>query len=455
MQTSSDIASEVESRAGSHVAKPLPDYPLRPTSFVASLCVHGSIIAGLAFLSAIDVTPSARPVYDEFIKPHEQHIRFYDFRQIPEVAPQNKAEHLETPRGRERSKQIVIATSPKPKSTQQFITVPAPVIEIHQDIPVPMMVAKLDTKVAPPPEQPKPRNFVPPPPAKREPALPIPTPVVAAPAIAMTVSAPPPPVPSLSLAAVPAPPRPAPEAPTASAGNANADVAVASLHATENLEATVPNGSRPAEFSKAPSIGPTTRGGTSAAVVVPDLTIKQPKAEEIPPLPTHQILYADIVRNIPSATLSAPLRPSSRSIPQNLNTRFTGRNVYTMVIAMENLVEYSGDWILWFADRQEKPGGTPLVRAPVPLRKLEVIDHAPPSGRMGARIQIAAVLHKNGKLDGVTFLTDTAPGVQRAVLQDVTAWEFQPATRDGASLEVDVVLEIPFSLPMAIAKGAL
>jgi outer membrane biosynthesis protein TonB len=34
----------------------------------------------------------------------------------------------------------------------------------------------------------------------------------------------------------------------------------------------------------------------------------------------------------------------------------------------------------------------------------------------------------------------------------VKSWEFKPAKRDGAPVDIDVVLEIPFSLPPQIAQ---
>ena len=38
-----------------------------------------------------------------------------------------------------------------------------------------------------------------------------------------------------------------------------------------------------------------------------------------------------------------------------------GRDVYTMVIPIENIAGYAGDWIIWFAEREQKPGGAPSV----------------------------------------------------------------------------------------------
>ena len=161
-----------------------------------------------------------------------------------------------------------------------------------------------------------------------------------------------------------------------------------------------------------------------------------------------------MVRSVSVSTLSVPLRPSNRMIPRSVEARFQGRNVYTMAVPIENMPAYDGDWIMWFADQESKPGETPLVRAPLPFRKIEpVVAAQPPSGRTDERIQVAAILRKAGKLDSITLLTNASPAVQRAVLKDVTAWEFQPATRNGVPVDVDVVLEIPFSLPTAVAKS--
>lgn len=440
------LALDTESRA---------DYPLRLSSFFASAGVHGGIIAALGAVSAFPVAPMPRPVYEEFIKPHEHRILFYDLRKKPpDVDPAKSDGAREIPRGTELSQQAVIAISPKPKSTQLFISVPAPDMEIHQDIPAPLVIAKADVSFTPPPEQPKPRKFVPPPPAKRDVPLPIQTPVADAPSIPSARTALAPKVPVPIFTALPPPPRSIPDSNTSQSGNASVDIAVASLHPSENLDAPLPNSDRQARFSKAPNQGPAASGGKSeASVTVPDLTVRQPKPDTAPPPPTKQILYTDLIRGIPVSTLSAPLRPSSRSIPKALEARFQGRDVYTIVIPMENMPAYSGDWIMWFADRQSNAGRTPLVRAPIPVRKVEVVDQTPSSGRVGARIQLAATLRANGRLDDVTILSEASLAVQRAVSQDVISWEFQPATRDGVAVETDVVLEIPFSLPRVIAKS--
>ncbi len=88
---------------------------------------------------------------------------------------------------------------------------------------------------------------------------------------------------------------------------------------------------------------------------MPDLSIREDRSKVEPPHvdPSRKaVLYAEKVRSIPVTTLSVPLRPASRTIPREIDARFQGRLVYTMVVPIENLPDYSGDWILWFAEQQ-------------------------------------------------------------------------------------------------------
>jgi hypothetical protein len=418
------------------------DYPLRVSPFFLSFISHCLAIATLTLVT-FPGGSRERPVYEELIKPHEHQILFYDFlKKVPDVTPVKKVGSAPDPRGVELSEQAIIASSRKPKSKQMLILVPAPKIEIHEDLPAPLLVARLNLALPPGPARPKPKSFVPPQPPKPEPKLPIPTPILDAQAV---------PVISLMVA-----PPLATDAPTSPIGDAPADIAVASLHPSQKADDLVPNGERPGRFSKAPIQGAAASGdaNASAALTAPDLTIRHPKQERTAVTPTRAVLYAERVRNIPLSTLSAPLRPASRMIPQEVDTRFRGRNVYTIVIPMENMLGYAGDWIIWFADRKSKPGETPVVRAPVPFRKLEAVDQPPPSDRTRDRIQLAATLTTNGRLDGITLLSKTDIAMQDTVFQDLTSWEFRPAMRDGAPVDVDVILEIPFNLPTAVARSA-
>jgi hypothetical protein len=192
---------------------------------------------------------------------------------------------------------------------------------------------------------------------------------------------------------------------------------------------------------------------SGSGLTVPNLTIKEDRSKPAgPPQLFKATIYADKVRSVPVSTLSVPLRPGSRTIPRAIDARFQGRDVYTMVIPIENLPRYSGDWILWFAEREQKAGDRPSLRAPIPLRKVEPLEEPLASARTEFRVQLLALIKRDGKVEGISLLRNLAPAMEQAVIQDLASWEFKPATRDGVPVDVDIVVEIPFSLPPEIAR---
>lgn len=481
---------------------PFQGYRIRPTSFVWSVAFHSVAILSLGFLPAYMDTAPRTPIYDEIVKPQEHKIIWYDFRKpLPDVQPAKRIGKSRKPRGRELSRDTIIAKSPKPSSSRQFIWQPVPKIEIRKDIPAPNLVARMRTSFVAPPPQPKkeirpdieaPRApqlntslpapngdvkraldatgaivipkplkaFVPPPPSNRQAHLttPVQTAEVAPPdpsVVGYSGARNPLPdglgAPSFSKGV--APPYSGPPGADASEGNSKLDIASVGLNPANG---PLPNGSRGGQFSKAPNLGEPSSGEVSGTgLTVPGLSIHGDRSKtSAPPQLTHAVLYADKVGSVPVSTLSVPLRPASRMIPGNIDLRFRGRDVYTMVIPIENLPRYSGDWIIWFAERERKPGDRPSVRSPIPLRKTEPLEAPLPGSRTEFRVQFAALIRKDGKIVDISLLRNLSPGLEQAVIQDMACWEFKPATRDGAPVDVDVVMEIPFSFPPEIAKRA-
>lgn len=487
-------------------------YRLRPSSFATSVGLHSIAIAALGLIPTYyNDSRSRKPVFDELIRPDEHKITWYDFRKpLPQVTAVRRIGTFPRPRGKELSKQAIIATAPRAKSTKQFIWQPVPKIQIRQDLPAPNLIARAAMAIpAPPPlpepkkveerpeveapralqpnssppapdgdvnrahesttnaiEVPQPRKAFVPPPSRAQPSrltipvaaaeVPMPdTSIVGSPSM-RTVLPEGMGAPAFSKGA--APPSNAPPGPTTNAGNAKVDIAIAGLHPADKLTGPLPEGSRPGQFSKAPTVGETATGEVKGVgLTVPNLSIREDTSKPSPaPFVGNRkiVLYAEQVRGIPVSTLSVPLRPATRTIPRAIDARFQRRYVYTMVIPIENLQGYSGDWILWFAEREQKPGDTPVIRAPIPLRKFESVEPIPPGARTELRVQMSALIKRDGKIDSIVLLRSTGPVLEQAVIKDLGSWEFKPAMRDGVPVDVDVVLEIPFSLPPEIAKRA-
>ncbi|HEY7336508.1 MAG TPA: energy transducer TonB [Bryobacteraceae bacterium] len=423
----------------------LGGYPLRGFSFAASLGVHSAWIALFVLLSSGRRAAPERPVYDEFIRPYEHKILFYAVpKKTPDVNPAARVGVGRDPRGAEVSQQTVVATSPQSVSKQQTIWLPIPKIQIHQDVQTPDLVARLNVPAPPPPDPPKPRPraFIPPQQAERQPPVPASTPILsaAAPQVKAAMAL----TPRLEAQA-PLLPAPAPPA-APRTGNANADIAIANLHPTETIKSEIPDGARPGQFSKAPDRGEVATGeAQTAAATIPNLTIRNDTPKAAAARPGKFILYAERLRNVPINSVSVPLRPTSRAIPRTIDALFQGRNVYTMVIPIENLPAYTGDWILWFAEHSASARESTLMRAPIPFRKTEP-EQPSADASSSVRVQIAALLGTDGKLTGISVLGSPSPALKQAAVQDATEWEFKPATRDGAPVSVDVVLEIPFNV---------
>lgn len=487
-----------------------PGYQLRPRSFVGSGFLHFLILFALGLIPGYRAitASSQRPVLDELVRPQDHKIVWYSYRkELPDVRAAVRVGTFPVPRARELSKNTIIATAPNAKSTQQFIWRPVPKVEIHRDLPAPNLILRAATAIpapAPPPPDPKPlpkadgakanqANLSPPTPDadvnraqdNPAPAIEVPKPrkafVPPAPSkqparLPMSVADNELPVPDASITGPPStrmalpdgigtaamskgapPPSNAPPGPANNVGNAQTDIAIAGLHPSDKLNGPLPDGARPGQFSRAPVVGEPATGPVGTGLAVPDLTIREDhsKTADAPRVTQNRkaVLYADKLRGLPISTLSVPLRPASRTIPVAIDARFRGRNVYTMVVPIENFAPYSGDWILWFAERQTQAGDTPFVRAPVPLRKFESVEPVLPGAHTELRVQLAAVIARDGKIDNVVLLKSMSPVLEQAVRQDMAAWEFKPATRDGVAVDVDVVLEIPYSLPPQLAKS--
>lgn len=511
MQDKTQMSLKIRVRTAPQRYRPLGRYGYRvqPTSFVFSILFHVLLVLGLLLLPPLpdssDNPAADRPVYDQLIKPEEKRIVWYapPKKTLPEVSAEKRIGTFPLPRAPQKADAAIIATAPQPQSVKQFVWQPVPKIQLRQDLPAPNLIARAAMAIpAPPPprkfkliDKPKTqgvkapvpnislpapdadvakaerldmrpveiltrKSFIAPPPSERSSraVIPVQTSDLPLPNVNITGAATaggllPDGIGAPSLENGAPPPPTAPPGPVNQAGNGKVDIAVVGLHPSDKGQ--VPDGSRPGQFAQAPNVGEVATGDVRGGLGVPGLTIREggkvapPHVDE----PRKVLLYADRLRSLPVSTLSVALHPSTRMLPASIENQFHGRSVYTIVIPIENIPEYSSDWIIWFAARSAPAGSAALnVRAPIPLRKFEPVDPVPPGARTELRVQIVGVITKQGKLVVRQLLRDLAPALEGAVLRDIQSWEFKPATQDGTPVDADVVLEIPFSLPPQLAS---
>jgi TonB family protein len=344
-----------------------------------------------------------------------------------------------------------------------------------------LTVAMAGKALAPvlPPLSPARRTFVPPVEAAHAPA-PLPASLPAAPQVQAVAAVNNPVIPVTVVAravrpfAAPAAPG-APVAPAAAPLAAppmlaapnrvpEASLAIVGLLPARNTEIPAPKASQQAGFSAGPQLRPD--GGDSSAepgqLVVPGLFVRGGAKDEQPTLvarlepPTSLRNLMGAARSVKVAAPGGGIEPArARRVTRAPDRRLEGRVVYTIAIQMPNVTSFSGSWIVWFAEREPPPGQAPLeVRPPLPLRKVDPkYIAAAAAERVEGKVRLAAVIRKTGHVDTVELLQGLDERLDQSAEEALAKWEFEPASRDGAPVDVDAVFDIPFHLAPRLPKN--
>jgi TonB family protein len=281
---------------------------------------------------------------------------------------------------------------------------------------------------------------------------------------------------------------PAPAPPPGSGTNANAVGQLIALGINPTMPTgpvNVPSGNRRGEFAAGPEgkpgapgtpeikAGGTGNGGESAAPTgglgkngndaSPGITVGGPASNDAtsviaaaaPPPPSKatpssdqkQMLaslsrpsIADLARGT-AADRTAPDAPSGK-IEDKI---FGGKKYYSMTLNMPNLTSAGGSWIVRFAELNQTRGGE--LTAPVALTK---VDPAYPPDLMRDRIEgtvtVYAVIHSDGTVGDLKLLRGVDERLDSNAMAALSHWRFRPGTKNGAPVELEAVVQIPFVL---------
>ena len=462
-------ASAETDTSGFHFLSEYQTYGTKSRSFVFSVLFHVAIGAALILVSNTVVATPSRPIYDTIIQPEEKKIVWRHLQaELPNIDSSTKRPKQGPARGRTRSRQVAIADS-KDGSHSEFVWQDTPV-ELPKPVKAPNLIALHPPSVAepPPPPPPKLRDFVPPPTApKPQPTQAAPLNVPSAPSAAinpqLTANLPsvvvtgqlkvyrpfvaPPAQKTGAGTAAGTDAKSAPDAPNTTQ-TSNANIAAINLDRLLGESPVVP-GRRPGNFSAAPAEGdPSVERG--APSLVPGLTTRgrnpgdsEPAVKpEAPSVPKRELLYREIMSHAMGSSLSVPLPPGARRIPDAIDSQFRNRPVYTMIVPAPKLPQYAGDWIVWFGE--QKPSGSVVqVHAPLP-EKMLVPDTPGYSWGTEADLLIKLVIDETGHVQTPTIIKIPADVSPQVALEDVREWQFKPATRNGVAISVDAILDIPF-----------
>ena len=143
---------------------------------------------------------------------------------------------------------------------------------------------------------------------------------------------------------------------------------------------------------------------------------------------------------------------------------FGNRKFYSLSLNMPNLNSAGGSWIIRFAalkpdsssgdisahvtsssDLSSAGASAGDLTAPSATRK---IDPAYPLELMrqnvGGTVILYGVIHADGKVGGVRVLRSVDPRLDQFAGEAISKWQFQPATKNGAAVDVEATFSIPF-----------
>jgi TonB family protein len=257
----------------------------------------------------------------------------------------------------------------------------------------------------------------------------------------------------IALSATPGPPAPVVQPP---AGNLSARVAIS------------PEGKQPGVPGGAPN-GPVANGGAGSGngagknSLGASISGGNPVAKSgVSGLggngkigaPSPRILIA---RPEPAATDDTPVRtgpPNFAALPPGAQPEqvFASKKVYKLLVNMPNLNSATGSWILNFSELRADPSAprTPSgdLAGPVPLRKTD--PKYPPTlanERIEGEVILYAVIRKDGSVDSIQLVRGVDERLDANAMEALGQWKFRPGTRQGATVDLEAIVHIPFRVP--------
>ena len=208
-----------------------------------------------------------------------------------------------------------------------------------------------------------------------------------------------------------------------------------------------PAGNRPAQINAgSPSGQGQGQPGDVAGggIVLPGVTVRDPGASAgasgtsrapapaapaaVPTRPLHW-------PRLDTASVSIPQWPSNRRVPAEVEASFPGRPVYSTVLPG---AAGAPNINLWFGESQPTPMGTRVIMRPPRLDSAGNSANGTPRPATG-KYWLKAKLNTQGTLTALEVLRG-AEGAPLAKMLE--SWLWTPAIRNGAPVEVDVVLEV-------------
>jgi TonB family protein len=131
---------------------------------------------------------------------------------------------------------------------------------------------------------------------------------------------------------------------------------------------------------------------------------------------------------------------------------FAAKKMYTMLVNMPNLNSATGSWILNFSELRSSSFGPHVTPAdlsgPSPIKKSD--PRYPPTlvnEHVEGEVVLYAVIRADGSVDSVELVRGIDQQLDANAMEALSQWKFRPATRQGAPVDLEAIVHIPFHAP--------
>jgi TonB family protein len=180
-----------------------------------------------------------------------------------------------------------------------------------------------------------------------------------------------------------------------------------------------------------------------------------PVAGDPAPNSSANSVNPNLIANLRPPRVPARMQPEGESkLSDEERAVFGTRKFYSLSLNMPNLNSAGGSWIVRFAALKPSSGSsghssadpsTEDLSAPSATRK---VDPAYPQELMrqnvGGTVILYAVIHTDGTVGSVRVLRSVDQRIDQFASEAVAKWKFQPATKNGAPVDVEATFSIPF-----------
>jgi len=143
----------------------------------------------------------------------------------------------------------------------------------------------------------------------------------------------------------------------------------------------------------------------------------------------------------------AKLSPAERAV-------FGNRKFYSLTLNLPNLNSAGGSWIVRFAElkrdadgRRDNAAATPAADLTQPNATRKV-DPGYPTQLMRQNVAgtviLYAIIHADGTVGDVRVLRSVNDRLDRLASEALLQWRFEPATRNGAPVDIEATFQVPF-----------